>query len=99
MSSNVLRTIQQKLKVPKLGYNSFGKYPFRNVEGIVKALKPLLEETKSTVTFQDEVVERCGQPYLQAIATLETEGSEVHYSAKAYAKHATDAAGQQPPQM
>ena len=35
--------MQKELKAPKNLYNSFGKYKYRNAEGILEAAKPLLE--------------------------------------------------------
>lgn len=37
-----LINIQSALKAPKDQYNSFGKYKYRNTEGILEAVKPLL---------------------------------------------------------
>ena len=36
-----LSAIQQEMKAPKNLYNSFGKYSYRNAEGILEAFKPL----------------------------------------------------------
>ena len=52
-----LMEIQDKLKVPKDQYNDFGKYPYRNCEDILEALKPLLLEQKCIVTLADEIVQ------------------------------------------
>ena len=38
----VLHDIQVALKVPKDQWNDFGKYPYRNAESILQAVKPLL---------------------------------------------------------
>ncbi|HHN8405217.1 TPA: ERF family protein, partial [Morganella morganii] len=35
--------IQQKLKAPKNLNNSFGNYSYRSCEGILEAVKPLLD--------------------------------------------------------
>ena len=37
-----LARIQSELKAPKNLYNSFGKYSYRNAEGILESVKPLL---------------------------------------------------------
>lgn len=39
---DVLHDIQVALKVPKDQWNDFGKYPYRNAESILQAVKPLL---------------------------------------------------------
>lgn len=36
--------IQTTLKAPKNLFNSFGNYKYRNAEGILEAVKPLLAE-------------------------------------------------------
>ena len=40
----VLHAIQCALKVPKDLWNDFGKYPYRNAESILQAVKPLLPD-------------------------------------------------------
>ena len=40
----VLHDIQTALKVPKDLWNDFGKYPYRNAESILQAVKPLLPD-------------------------------------------------------
>lgn len=50
-----LAKIQSTLKAPKSQYNSFGKYYYRNCEDILEAVKPLLAETKATLTIGDEL--------------------------------------------
>ena len=72
-----LATIQQKLKCEKSQYNSFGKYKYRSCEDILKAVKPLLNETKTTLNLSDELVLIGERYYIKATATL------VDYEAKA----------------
>lgn len=72
-----LATIQQKLKCEKNQYNSFGKYKYRSCEDILKAVKPLLNETKTTLNLSDELVLIGERYYIKATATL------VDYEAKA----------------
>ena len=54
--SDKLNHIQVTLNAPKNLYNSFGKYKYRNLEGIFEGLKPLLKETGCAVTVSDEIV-------------------------------------------
>ena len=42
-----LSRIQQELKAPKNLYNSFGKYKYRNAEGILESVKPLLPNSNT----------------------------------------------------
>lgn len=79
-----LNLIQTKLKAPKSQYNKFGKYSYRNCEDILEAVKPLLEETKTTLIINDEVLFLEGRFYIKATATLhDFEGSAVSVSAMA----------------
>src|SRR5210317_1384328 len=47
--------IQTNLVAQKTQYNSFGKYKYRSLEDIYEALKPLLEETKTVLTIDDDI--------------------------------------------
>lgn len=74
---NKLATIQQKLKCEKSQYNSFGEYKYRSCEDILKAVKPLLDETKTVLTLSDELVAIGERYYVKATATLiDTEESK-----------------------
>ena len=48
--------IQQSLVAPKNQYNSFGKYNYRSLEDIMSAVKPLLNEYKCNLTFEDSYI-------------------------------------------
>lgn len=50
-----LSAIQTKLKAPKNLYNSFGKYNYRNAEGILEAVKPLLAEQEVALIMEDRI--------------------------------------------
>ena len=65
-----LNTIQCKLIAPKGQYNSFGKYYYRSCEDILEALKPLLNETKTSLTITDELVLIGDRYYIKATATI-----------------------------
>ena len=47
--------IQTTLKAPKNLFNSFGNYKYRNAEGILEAVKPLLAENKLSMYISDDV--------------------------------------------
>ena len=51
-----LNKIQVELKAPKNLYNKYGSYKYRNAEGILEGVKPLLAETKTILLLQDEIV-------------------------------------------
>lgn len=65
-----LRYIQQRLNAPKDLRNDFGKYNYRSCESILQAVKPLLEETKTTLLLNDAVEVIGNRFYLKAKATL-----------------------------
>jgi len=77
-----LSKIQQELKAPKNLYNKFGNYYYRNAEGILNAVKPLLNGL--CLIINDEPIVMGERYYIKATATL-TDGSE-SVSAVAYAR-------------
>ena len=85
-----LSHIQTELKAPKNLRNNFGGYNYRNVEGIVEALKPLLIKYGATVTITDEIIEIGGRLYVKANATIyDTENTEERpLGVAAYAREA-----------
>jgi hypothetical protein len=93
--ASALRTIQQRLKVPKSAYNLFGKYNYRSTEAILEALKPLLAETNSWITFSDEIVEIAGQLFLKTTLILESEEDDYQYTTVAFAAHSLQQSGMQ----
>ena len=68
-----LSRIQQELKAPKNLYNSFGKYKYRNAEGILEAVKPLLNGL--CLLLSDKINYIGNRYYVEATATL-TNGEE-----------------------
>lgn len=65
-----LNSIQTKLKAPKNQFNKFGNYKYRSCEDILEALKPLLKETKTILTIDDEIVLIGDRFYIKATAKL-----------------------------
>ena len=81
-----LFTIQQKAVSPKDQNNDFGGFKYRNVEGILKNIKPVLQEMKMYCKLSDEAVEVNGSTYIKATAALiDTESGEI-ISSTAYAR-------------
>ena len=78
----LLSKIQQELKAPKNLFNKFGNYKYRNAEGILEAVKPLLGDL--VLLINDEPVLVGERYYIKATATL-TDGKE-SVSAVAYAR-------------
>ena len=68
-----LARIQRELKAPKNLYNSFGKYSYRNAEGILEAVKPLLNGL--CLFLSDKIVHIGDRYYVEATVTL-TDGED-----------------------
>lgn len=66
--SEKLQNIQKELKAPKNLYNSFGKYNYRNAEGICEAVKPLLAKYGAALTLSDDIRQVGDRYYIEATA-------------------------------
>ena len=76
--------IQSELNAPKNLFNSFGKYHYRNADGILEAVKPLLKESKCFITISDKVLLIGTRFYVEATARItNSEGLFVEVSALA----------------
>jgi len=84
-----LAEIQQSLNAPKNQLNSFGKYNYRNCEGILEALKPHLGDC--VVTLTDSIKMIGDRFYVKAEASLHNEKEIV--SVFAYARESLDKKG------
>lgn len=88
-----LQHMQVELKAPKNLYNSFGKYKYRNAEGICEAVKPLLEKYHVALVISDKLLNMGERFYVEANVTLmDCESSEV-VLAKALAREADEKKG------
>ena len=63
-----LGAIQKTLNAPKNLTNNFGKYKYRSCEGILEAVKPLLDGL--TVLLSDEIVMLGDRFYIKATASI-----------------------------
>lgn len=88
-----LMRIQTEIKAPKNLYNSFGKYRYRNAEGICEAVKPYLQKEKCNLTLNDEIIKVGGRVYVKAIATLSDCESGECIEAKAFARESLEKKG------
>ena len=77
-----LSRIQQELKAPKNLWNKFGGYAYRNAEGILEALKPMLNGL--ALIINDEPVVIGNRYYIKSTVTI-TDG-ENSVSTSAYAR-------------
>ena len=86
-----LNYIQVNLKAPKNMTNSFGGYKYRNLEGILEGLKPLLAETGCIITITDSMELIGDRYYIVATASLK-KGDDV-ISCEGWARESEDKKG------
>lgn len=86
-----LATVQQKLRARKDKTNAFGGYTYRNKEGILEAVKPLLAPEYATITIKEELLFLGTRYYIKATATFTTPAGEI--SSTAYAREAESKKG------
>ena len=65
-----LNSIQLELKAPKNKRNTFGGYQYRDLSGILEAVKPLLKKYKCAIMISDDVVTKEDRTYIEATATI-----------------------------
>lgn len=78
-----LLTIQNELKVPKDKKNTFANFNYRNAEGILEKVKPLLIKHDCVLTLNDDIIEVGGRVYVKATATIKDDKESVSVSASA----------------
>ena len=78
--------IQTELKAPKNLYNNFGKYKYRNAEGICEAVKPFLKENGCVLLLTDEIVAVGERIYVKATAQIIDSETEESYRISAFAR-------------
>ena len=67
--------------------NSFGGYKYRNLDGILTKLKPLLESTNTVIYFNDDFVIIADRVYIQSECSLiDVNTKEVIKTSTAYAR-------------
>lgn len=81
-----LFAIQQKAVAPKDIDNNFGGFKYRNVEGILRNIKPVLQEMGVYCRLSDEAVELNGATYIKATAALINAEDGEQIEATAYAR-------------
>ena len=88
-----LQKVQYEMKAPKNLYNSFGKYSYRNAEGILEAFKPYGDKHKLILTLTDKVENIGESNYICAKATLTDVEDGTFIETTAYAREALDKKG------
>ena len=81
-----LMRIQTQIKAPKNLYNSFGKYNYRNAEGICEAVKPFLEKENVSLILVDDMVAIGNRYYLKATARLFDNENNENIEVSAFAR-------------
>ena len=81
-----LMRIQTQIKAPKNLYNSFGKYNYRNAEGICEAVKPFLEKENVSLILVDDMVAIGNRYYLKATARLLDNENNENIEVSAFAR-------------
>ncbi len=93
MRMKKLMEIQTKIKAPKNLYNSFGKYKYRNAEGICEAVKPYLAEQNCSLVLSDDIIAVGDRVYVKATATLTDLETGESVSVSAAAREALEKKG------
>lgn len=88
-----LMHIQTKIKAPKNLYNSFGKYKYRNAEGICEAVKPYLAKENASLVLHDDLVNVGDRIYVKATACLIDNESGRTVEATAFSREALSKKG------
>lgn len=88
-----LSKIQKEMKAPKSLYNSFGKYKYRNAEGILEAFKPFEKKYNVFLILNDDVVDIGGKIYIRSTATLYDCESDATFASYAFAREPLDKKG------
>lgn len=88
-----LMQVQTELKAPKNLYNTFGKYKYRNLEGICESVKPLLAKYGLAMTMEDSVVLVGERVYVRAYVLLMDIESNEAVDCTAFAREASTKKG------
>lgn len=88
-----LKEVQTQIKAPKNLYNTFGKYKYRNAEGILEAVKPYLDKYNLFLVLSDEIVQVGERYYIKATAVLHDGEENKSVSVSAYAREAATKKG------
>ena len=102
MASSVgakLMKIQTEIKAPKNLYNSFGKYKYRNAEGICEAVKPYLAKHNCSLVLTDDIIEVGGRIYVKASAILRDIDTDASICVSAMARESLEKKGQDDSQI
>ena len=91
--------VQRDLKCPKDQFNAFAKYNYRNAEGILEAVKPLLAQNNLALTISDDIQMVGDRIYVQSIARLISVETGEWLEVSAFAREADEKKGQDSAQI
>lgn len=81
-----LLAVQNELKAPKDKFNDYGGFNYRSCEGILEAVKPLLQKQGLMLTIKDEVVNIGDRYYVRATVLLDDISSNGEIAVTALAR-------------
>lgn len=93
-----LSSIQVELKAKKNKYNKFGKYHYRNLEGIYEAVKPLLSKYSCFLVIDNDMQMIGETLFRKSIATLGCAENEAEIKVHTYTQEALNKPGMSPEQ-
>lgn len=91
--------IQQEFKSSKNLVNDFAKFNYRNLEGMLADLKPILAKYNCIITFNDDIVNVGNYNYIKSTATITSLISNESISTTAFAREDETKAGMSAGQM
>lgn len=91
--------VQRDLKCPKDQFNAFAKYNYRNAEGILEAVKPLLAQNNLALTISDNIQMVGDRIYVQSTARLISIETGEWLEVSAFAREADEKKGQDSAQV
>lgn len=91
--------IQQEFKSSKNLVNDFAKFNYRNLEGMLADLKPILAKYNCIITFNDDIVNVGAYNYIKSTATITSLNTNESISTTAFAREDETKAGMSAGQM
>jgi hypothetical protein len=91
--------VQRDLKCPKDQFNAFAKYNYRNAEGILEAVKPLLAQNSLALTISDDISMIGDRIYVRSTARLISVETGEWLEVSAFAREADEKKGQDSAQV
>lgn len=83
-----LAQVQQELKAPKDKKNTFAGYSYRSAEGILEAVKPVLDKYDATIVLSDEMTKVGDRIYVKVTAVFLDLSEGATLQVTAYAREA-----------